>query len=180
MPQGWSKPQDAGKLADARAQLELGLGLADLPGLPDEYTDAGQPVRAWLSFGRERGQVLVDVRVQARLRCTCQRCLAPMDWPVDGHSRVLVVDEAAAAEGVPDEFEAFLAPGGQCSLAALVAEELLLGLPLVPSHGDGAACEAATQATVAGASPDAGAGEERQKPFADLRALLGERRGDGS
>jgi len=180
MPQGWSKPQDAGRLADSRAQLELEFMLPDLPGLPDDYADAGQPVRAWLGFGRERGQVLVDVRVQGRLRCICQRCLAPMDWPVDGHSRVLVLEDEAAAAGVPEEYETFLAAGGQCSLAALVAEELLLSLPLVPSHDDVAACQPARQPVARVAAVDAPAVEERQRPFADLRALLEKRRDDDS
>lgn len=178
MPQGWTKPQDAGRLADTHARLELEFRLAELPGLPDEYTDAGQPVMASLAFGRERGQVLVDIRVRARLRCTCMRCLAPMDWPVDGRSQVLVLEDDGAADDAPEGRETFLAPGGQVSLPALVAEELLLGLPLVPSHGDEGECESAARPVPAAAAAEA-ADDERQRPFADLRALLGQRHGDG-
>ena len=78
--------------------------------------------------------------------------------------------------------ETFLAPDGRLSLAALVAEELLLALPIVPVHRTSAACQPllaarpigaldeAKDPSGVGAAPADGAAVAR--PFADLRALL--------
>jgi uncharacterized metal-binding protein YceD (DUF177 family) len=66
-------------------------------------------------------------------------------------------------------------------LGALVEEELLLALPLVPAHERGdPACRAidAIAATEHGAPPDddGGAEEVVQKPFAELAELLKRRK----
>jgi uncharacterized metal-binding protein YceD (DUF177 family) len=100
-----------------------------------------------------------------------------MRLPVAADSQLVVVDSEAQAAAVPEEFETFLAPEGRCTLAALAAEELLLSLPIVPRHASDAQCaplgvSAAAAVAAAPAGTPGGAGEETQRPFADLRALL--------
>ena len=172
MPDGWSTARDLAKLADTRAHFEFEIPLGDLPGIPEEFSGAEGPVRAWLQFGREQGLGVVQLKLHAILKPLCQRCLGPMRLEVSSESRVALVASEAQAAGVPEELETFRAPDGHGSLAALVAEELLLSLPLVARHGAGERCVAAD------ASPDAAEGSaprasgETQRPFADLRALL--------
>ena len=163
MPDGWSKPRDLAKLADTGARFEFEIPLGDLPGIPAEFSLADGPVKAWLRFGRERGACVADVRVQAVLKPQCQRCLREMRLPIDSASHVAVVDSEAQAASVDEARETFLAADGHGTLAALVAEELLLSLPLVPRHAAGERC------AEGGAEAEA---EETQRPFADLRALL--------
>jgi uncharacterized protein len=160
MPEGWSKPRDLAKLAEMGARFEFEIPLADLPGIPAEFTAEG-PVRAWLQFNRERGLPVADVKVQAVLKAQCQRCLREMRLDVDSQSHVAVIDSEAQADKVAEEVETFLAADGKGTLAALAAEELLLSLPLVPRHADGEQCRPASAEV-----------EETQRPFADLRALL--------
>jgi uncharacterized protein len=167
MPEGWSRPRDLAKLADARAQFDLSIPLGDLPGIPAEFGTADGPVRAWLHFGREQGLAIAQVRLTAALRAVCQRCLGEMRLDVSAESRLAIVDNEAQVGRVPEEFETFLAPDGYAALAALVAEELLLALPLVPRHATGESCLAA-----AAEVQPAAAAEETQRPFADLRSLL--------
>jgi len=169
MPEGWSKSRDLAKLADTRAHFDLGIPLGDLPGVPAGYASVDGPVRAWLQFGRERGLPIAQVRVAATLRGVCQRCLGELRLEVRGDSRLAVVDSEAQGERVPEEFETFMADAGHSSLAALVAEELMLALPLVPRHAPGEGCVAASAAQEPAAG---GAAEETQRPFADLKALL--------
>ena len=191
MPGGWSKLRDIAKLADARAQFEFAIPVAELPGIAPEWAVADEPVRVGLKFAREQGTAVVEVELTARLRPLCQRCLQPMLLRVGTQSRVAVIETAAAADRVPGEMETFLAPEGRCDMAALAAEELLLALPIVPRHGEGERCEApldpvgtvheaggapgdggatAVGATGAGLAPAVAA--DTQRPFADLRALL--------
>jgi len=112
----------------------------------------------------------VQVRLEAPLKAVCQRCLGEMRLELGGESRLAIVASEAQAGRTPEEFETFLAPDGYASLAALVAEELLLALPLVPRHAAGERCEAAPTTELLPAA--AAAAEETQRPFAELRSLL--------
>jgi len=170
MPQGWSKPRDLAKLAEARAQFEFEIPLGDLPGIPEEFLRANEPVQVRLQFGRERSLAVAQVGLRAVLAPLCQRCLGRMSLAVSADSRVALIDSEAQAAAVPEELETFLAPGGQCSLAALAAEELLLALPIVPRHGPGERCAGVGEGS--GAAPVAAIEEKTQRPFAQLRALL--------
>ena len=173
MPDGWSKARDLANMADRDALVELEVPLGDLPGVPEEFSRAEGPVHVWMQFGREQGLATVHVRLEAVLRPTCQRCLKDMQLAVAADSRLALVGSESEAATVSEEFETFLAPDGHGSLAALASEELLLALPLVPRHEPGEYCiAAATQAPADGPAP----GGETQRPFADLRALLGRKK----
>lgn len=177
MSGGAAQLRDVRKLADSRAVFELDFPLLQLPGLPAEFTSGGGSVRARLSFGREQGFAMVQVELTAQLAVTCQRCLSPLQLQVQTGSPVLIVESEREAEEAPAGWETFLAPEGRMDFAALVAEELLLALPIVPLHEDVTECSRVSVAepTSAGdvastAAPSAEAATTR--PFADLRALL--------
>jgi uncharacterized metal-binding protein YceD (DUF177 family) len=68
---------------------------------------------------------------------------------------------------VPSEREPVLAAGGRISVGELLTEELLLLLPIVPLHEDGARC---TNEPGAATSPPPGG--ETHRPFANLADLL--------
>jgi uncharacterized protein len=173
MSGGALKLHDVRKLADSRAAFEFDVPLRELPGLPAELGAADAGVHVQVRFGREQGYATADVRLNARLQITCQRCMQPMPLSVQAHSPVLVVDSEQQAEEAPPGWETFLAPDGRLSLETLVAEELLLALPIVPLHAAGETC-AALEAEAPG-TQTASAENEAQgtvRPFADLRALL--------
>jgi uncharacterized protein len=168
-------PREFARLADMRAGFEYEIPVSELPGLPPEWVEVPATVAATLRFSRERGVAMVDVAVHGELNGTCQRCLQPLRWPIASDSRVALVASEAEGGELPAEFESFLAPEGRCELAAIVAEEVLLALPIVPQHAEGEPCDMgfAEAASLEPALPDAAAGEgDVQRPFADLRALL--------
>jgi uncharacterized protein len=87
------------------------------------------------------------------------------------------VDESASlvvvgsdADELPGGYEPLLGDPERLSLTELIEEQVLLGLPLVPMHAEAAQCGVAEAALAAG-EPEA-AVEEKQRPFANLRALL--------
>jgi uncharacterized protein len=191
MSGGASKLRDVRKLADSRAVFELDIPLVQLPNVPPEFSSGGGTVRAHLSFGREQGFALAQVALDAQLSVNCQRCLSPMQLTVHTSSPVLIVESELEAEQAPAGWETFLAPEGRVDFEALVAEELLLALPIVPLHeqaGECAALMSADLATVAasggahaasaagsGAAAASGAAASEPattRPFADLRSLL--------
>jgi len=167
MPGGASKLRDVRKLSDARAILDLDIPLAELPGLPVELIAGGGPLHAHVQFGREQGYMVAQVALSGELQLICQRCMAPMPWPVDISSTVVLIGCETEADSTPAELETYLAAEGRVGIGALAAEELLLELPIVPAHGAGAACGK----PVAIESP-APVEPVTARPFADLRALL--------
>jgi uncharacterized protein len=177
MSGGAAKLRDVRKLADSRAVFELDFPLLQLPGLPVEFTSGDGSVRARLSFGREQGFAMAQVELAAQLAVTCQRCLAPLQLQVNTSSPVLIVESERQAEEAPAGWETFLAADGRVDFAALVAEELLLALPIVPLHERASECvppEAGAPAQaveVSEALPPSGE-TATTRPFADLRALL--------
>ena len=74
------------------------------------------------------------------LTLVCQRCLGNMQWPFRLRRRLYLAHgedevERLEAEAVPDA--EVLVAGGVVDLAALVEDEVLLGLPLIPRHEEG-------------------------------------------
>ncbi len=174
MSGGGLKLRDTRKLADTRAEFDFEVPLRELPGMPPELASSDGRVRAQVRFGREQGFAIADVSLDAQLQVTCQRCMAPMSLTVRARSPVQVVGSEQEAEEAPAGRETFLAPEGRLSLEALVAEELLLALPIVPLHEPGTACAAAEPILQDAAAAPAEAEEAGStvRPFADLKALL--------
>lgn len=171
MPGGWSRPRDVRQLADSRAGFEFDIPVAELPGISAELS-AAAPVHARLVFGRDQGYGVARVALAATLGSTCQRCLQPLAIELDTDSRVALVASEAEAEAVPEGWETYLAADGMLSIPALVAEEVLLALPIVPLHAD-EECGAARPDAPAPVAPAADAGAPTMtRPFADLKALL--------
>jgi uncharacterized protein len=162
----WSKPLDVDGLADSGAGMECTVPLAELPGLRSLREGIQGEVRAELHFAREHGLPVAELRLTGSATLECQRCLRPLVLPLDTAARIALIGDEAQAARVPPDLEPVLAPGGRIRMGELIAEELLLTLPIVPLHGspDGCAAE------VPPLPPEAGG--ETQRPFAGLGALL--------
>ncbi|GHC99505.1 hypothetical protein GCM10007320_56120 [Pseudorhodoferax aquiterrae] len=128
--------------------------LADYPRLLEEAAGRGtdRPVR-WHAVGQLRQaagvapQVWLHLQAEADVPLTCQRCLEPVDEPlsVDRWFR-FVADEAQAAREDEEAEEDVLVLDPAFDLQALVEDELLMALPLVPRH---AVCPDAVRMEVA-------------------------------
>ena len=163
MPNGWSRPLDAGQQADRRTDIDFLIPLPALPRIAGQLALVEGSAQGTASFVREQGLAVVDLELEAAVPLTCQRCMRPMHWPVVARARIAVVGDADAADRVPPEFEAVIAPAGRITVGELVEEELLLDLPIVALHADPKEC--AVQ--LAG-----GHDENTQQPFAGLAELL--------
>jgi uncharacterized protein len=168
MPGGWLKQQDVARLADAQAEFDALVPLAELS-VPAEVTATPEPLHAQVRFGREQSLPVASVSVRGSVGLICQRCLQPMTQQVDASARLALIEREEEAVDVPEDLEIFLAPEGRVSVAALVSEELLLALPLAPRHGEDEDCE------VGAVVEEASEATETQRPFADLRELLKDR-----
>jgi uncharacterized protein len=166
------------------ASLEGGWPLAGfarlIDGHPAEAAAPAGEVR-WRARGLGRAvaggapQVWLELEAQAEVLRCCQRCLQPVAITLQVRRRLRFVDgEAQAAELDADSEDDVLAIERALDLRALVEDELLLALPMVPRHarcsapagvmvGDGADWAVQASADVATAEAD-----EAAHPFAAL------------
>ena len=169
MPAAGSKLRDVAVLADEGAVVPFELPVRELSRLAPELTADTGIARGELRFLRAYGVPAADVRAEAELVVTCQRCLQPLPVRVEALSRVhLPADEAAAAR-LPVEEEAMLAPEGRARIDEIVAEDLLLALPLSPRHDDESQCVVDVEALPA---PDDDVDQEARRPFAALAEMM--------
>ncbi len=164
-----SKLRDVSVLADEGAVVPVEIPVSKLPRLLPELADGSGIARGELRFGRDLDTAMADVALEATLTVICQRCMRPMAQPVVSSSRVYFpLDETAAAK-LPMDEETMLAPEGRLRLEDVVAEELLLAVPMAPRHENESDCDT-PQAIAADAEPDAG---QPRRPFADLAKMMG-------
>jgi uncharacterized protein len=177
MSPGPADQVNAKELSARAAVVERRLELAQLDRVQDAGGLPGTRIDVQLRFGSFEGWTTIDVRVEGVALLPCQRCLQPCAVEVDESARVMVVRDED--EQIPGGFEPFVGTPEHLSLAALVEEQVLLALPLVPMHpaGDaqcrtsGAEVEPLAPSSAYGPAAKAAA-EEKQTPFANLRELL--------
>ena len=79
--------------------------------------------------------------ITGELKLTCQRCLGELRFPLDVDFRLGVVRDEAEGQCLPEGYEPLLATGDPVPLADIIEDEVILALPAVASHGEGAQCD---------------------------------------
>ncbi|WP_296219129.1 YceD family protein [Pseudomonas sp. UBA2684] len=126
---------DPRKLADRGTILTGELLLADLPRLCDPLADNQGMVRAKFSFERdERNAVVLHSELEVEVKMVCQRCLDLVALQIHSACDYAVVKEGANTQSVPQGYDVLEMGEDPLDLLALVEEELLLALPIVPAH----------------------------------------------
>jgi uncharacterized protein len=165
MPPPWSKPLEVDRLAGNEA-VDFVIPLAELTGLRSLRDGVAGTVSGRVRFGREQGLATAEIALSGTVMLECQRCMKPMQLPLETTVRVALIASEADVGRVPADLEPVLAAGGRISIGELITEELLLVLPIVPLHTDGNECAAAP----AGTAPEDSS--ETHRPFARLGELL--------
>lgn len=167
---------DVRALAREGAEVTRTDPLSEHPRLAEEAVgDLGKVSVHWVATGSMRAgakgepEVWLHLVADAVIPLTCQRCLTPVDVPLQVDQRFRFVADEATAEAEDDEAdEDVLALTPEFDLPTLVEDELLMALPIVPRHDR---CQPAAPLATA----DLGAHQVPQKPnpFAVLATLRG-------
>jgi len=108
----------------------------------------------------ELGRSFLDLKVNGQLVLRCERCLQPLDWPIDVHSVLWLAPGEAEADAEPVDQDAYdpVVGSDHFDVNLLVEDEVLLAIPVGPKHDH---------------CPDGliAPKEGRQSPFAALAAL---------
>jgi len=111
----------------------------------------------------------IEVQLQATVTLLCQRTLQAFAHELQVHSSVVLVADDEQAAGLPDACEPMLADVRAVDVMSLLAEELLLALPLAPV----APQTEPVSVKLTPASPSSAAvAENTGNPFAALGSLL--------
>jgi len=166
---------DLAALAQAGVTLQGQLPLGALARLREEAGPAGldQPVD-WWAQGEQRldaaglPQVWLHLTAKVLLPLTCQRCLTPADIAIAVQRSFRFVANETQAEAEDEEAEEdVLVLSRDFDLVALLEDELLMGIPLVPRHD---ACPGDVRLTAQ--DPDFEAAQAaKPNPFAALATL---------
>lgn len=178
MSPGPADQVNAKELSARAAVLERHYDLTQLGRVTEAGGLPGTRITAQLRFGAFDGRTTVLVRVEGVVVLVCQRCLKPCACTVDESAQVALV--GAETDEVADGYEPYVARSEQLSLLDLAEEQVLLALPLVPTHEAGSAeclstgAEVVPMAATTAIEPAAkkAAEDEKQTPFAHLRELL--------
>ncbi|QLC74531.1 DUF177 domain-containing protein [Pseudomonas sp. LPB0260] len=126
---------DPRKLADRGTALEGTVPLAGLLRLCDPLADNQGMVRAKFIFERdERNAVVMRSELEVEVKMVCQRCLELVALPIQSACDYAVVKEGANTQSVPKGYDVLELGEEPLDLLALVEDELLLALPIVPAH----------------------------------------------
>lgn len=128
----------------------------------------------WSATGELRNAQHVNPEIWLRLRArtvlplTCQRCMGPVDIPVEVERPFrFVPDETTAMAEDDSSEEDLLALSRDFDLIELVEDELLMDLPVAPRHE---VCPEPVKLVVADENFES-ASTERENPFALLQRL---------
>lgn len=148
-----------------RFSAALEADLAALPEPGERPAASRRPVTGRLVFdASDVPGVAAELkgRVKTRVTSVCQRCLEAFDWPLEV-ALCLDLVEPGQAPAEREGFEAWELESAAVRPVDIVDEALVMALPLSPRHEDSADCAEIE-------SPDAG--EEKIRPFADLKARM--------
>lgn len=170
---------DVGAFAVDGAQLEGAWPVSGMARLSEDSPPAADGVApgevSWRVEGEARPvkggepELWLHLEASATVSRECQRCLAPVAVPVSVDQWLrFVSDETQAAELDADSDDDVLALPRWLDLQELVEDELLLALPLVPSHDE---CPQPLPMSSAPLPDEGGAAAEQANPFAALAAL---------
>jgi uncharacterized protein len=124
-------------------------------------------------FSHDRqGLITIRLDVEAELPLICQRSLEPYREKVKRRSWLVVIEDVAEQELIPEIYEPVLVENRRMALLDIVEEELLLAIPPVPRSPESEEINLSTDGKIGDSS---GAEKEQShKPFAGLSGLMKE------
>ena len=154
---------DGYEFAAARACLNGVWPLADFARLrPSLLSDAGEIEYSLKGVSDAQDRPALQLTIRGALRLGCQRCLAPLEFPLRVDVILALAPSQAEIDALPVEAEGpdWVVGGKGMEVHDLLEDELLLAVPYAPRH-EHCAVQARTGASAS------------SSPFAELRGMLG-------
>ena len=133
----WYSLPDLMSLAERGAVLEGTIPLTQFERLKDLLNSSEGSAKARMSFRRSHDDVLLmDLNCEATLELVCQRCLEPVTHEVCEQVEFAIADTEDSLSVLPQGADLIALEGDRFQPAALIEDELIVSLPLIPKHGN--------------------------------------------
>ena len=136
-------------LVERRAEVGGRCAVASLARLRSYLADDRGDIDVALSLGKEDGQSVIVGSIKGEVTLQCQRCLEPFIWPINAavalalvasEEEATIFSENSEANDESGAYEPRIVSEAPFSLHELVEDELILAMPIVARHPEGA-CE---------------------------------------
>jgi uncharacterized protein len=130
---------DAFRLARERGSLRGKFDAAASERLYDWLAPGDAPVN-WSITGTTDGlgRLAIAIELDGSVPLECQRCLAPLAWPVRQRTVALLAKSEGEGDALDEgSDEEVLVAAEPLDPLVLVEDELLLSLPYAPTHAEG-------------------------------------------
>lgn len=156
-------------MVTSRRSFEGTLPLTRMRRLCELLASTRGDVHYTLDFGTdELGTDIVELSARCAPEVICQRSLEPFSLPLEVNASLGLLRSESGEAALPPEVEPLLVPDdGRLDPVAVIEDELLLAMPLVPINPDSSVPDHET-----GHDPDESDGSgPSENPFAVLRGL---------
>lgn len=161
------KTIDPFKYADQAKVLEGHLSIHLMPRLTEMLVDSKGVVQAKLDFCRDAQNLrILNGELSTSLLLMCQRCLQPVETPIQSRFSLGIVLNDEQAQNLPRVYEPLLVESDRLVVLDVIEEELILSLPMFAYH-DNCVVEAGPQS----GSQDSAGEPEKVNPFSVLSEL---------
>ncbi len=164
-------------LAEQGACIEGTMSFKQMHRLRESLKGQQGEVQVVLRFDRGASGVSTVVgEVRTRVELQCQRCLEPMTKMIAHRIELALARSEAEAHRLQSAHEVLELAGDAIGTKDLVEDELLLAIPLVPSHEESDACDATMLKKLnddADVTMKDATRQSPQNPFAVLKGLRG-------
>ncbi|MEZ5540748.1 MAG: YceD family protein [Pseudomonadota bacterium] len=127
--------------ADAGRVLQGRLPLASMERVVPLLSSSAGTLQVSLELGKDPdGTRYLAGTVHGTVELQCQRCLEPFELLLDLAFRLGIVRDTEAAARLHARYEPLVVGAEPVRIADIVADEVLLALPLVPAHVEDAQC----------------------------------------
>jgi uncharacterized protein len=158
------------RLAQNGLKLNGELLLKDMPRLCESLVNEQGSVKVDLAFDLDeintpfmKGGLLTDVSMR------CERCMSPMVVPLSVNCLLAIVTSESKVATLAEQYEPWLLESNEpVSLNAVIEDELILALPIVPRHNESCL---PSEAWSSGQESEVEEDEKPTSPFAILSSL---------
>ncbi|PCJ30572.1 MAG: DNA-binding protein [Gammaproteobacteria bacterium] len=161
---------DPFRLAKSGLELEGSLALPSMPRLSGLLLENTGEVSIKMNFDTDvLGTPMMQGVFTAPVSLMCERCSMPMTYDLKVECLLGLIKIETQVEGLAEQYEPWIIEGDDpIRLSAVVEDELILALPLIPKHAH--AC-LPKEAWSSGEEIEESESEEKVSPFAVLAAL---------
>ena len=115
-------------------RIEGVLRVIDFERLSDRLAATDGEIAVELAFDIKDGQACIEGHIDGQLKLTCERCMEIMTLDIDNDIHLGLVRTEQEIDGLLSGFEPLMASDEPIRVLDLIEDEILLLLPMVPSH----------------------------------------------